>query len=238
MTHGIGKTVKRVAVAHVLLIGAILGAPFVDGCWRTEVQAVPVSIVMEAPVVETRQVSPPAPVQPAPAEPEPARPDPPPVDPPPVEPPPRKRTPIEVSRKRVTRDPRPTPKPQPARTPSSQDLQKLLSDVPPPSMPSTPAVSATENQRHLALVQRTMYDAWRRPAGEAPVGTTTAVSIRLAEDGSIESSRIVTPSGIAAMDDSVLEAVQSVKRIPGLPASFIRANPSLTIVFELLAGAG
>ncbi|MDA1087395.1 MAG: TonB family protein [Verrucomicrobia bacterium] len=231
MTEGIGITVKRVAIAHVLVIAAALSMPLWEGCGSAEVEAVPVSLVFEAPRLDTPpRPQPASPVEQAPPAPVPEE------IPQAPKPPPRKRTPVEVSKNRVTRDGQMTPPPPPAPTPSKQALKKLLADVSSPAAPA--ATSASENQRYLALVQRTMYDAWRRPVAQAPVGTTASVSITFGANGSVRSFRLVGTSGIAAMDESVLEAVRSVTQIPGLPASFIKSHPSLTIAFEVLAGAG
>jgi TonB family protein len=227
MTEGLANTVKRVAIAHILVIGAALMLPVWDGCSRAEVEAVPISLVVEAAQLDTPQRSQPA-AQESPTPPREA-PDPP-------DPAPKKRTAVEVSKRRVTRGEQPAPRPRPAPAPNEQALRELLSDVTPPT--ATAATTASENQRYLALVQRTMYDAWRRPGAQAPLGTTASVRIEFGPKGSVRSFRLVGTSGIAAMDESVLEAVRSVKQIPGLPASFIKSHPSLTIAFELLAGSG
>jgi len=230
MTEGIGITVKRVAIAHVLVIAAVLSMPLWEGCGSAEVEAIPVGLVFEAPRLDTpARAEPASPVEQAPAAPASEE------IPQAPKPPPRKRTPVDVSKKRVTRDGQKAPPPS-APTPSKQALNKLLAGVSTPATLS--ATSASENQRDLALVQRTMYDAWRRPVAQAPVGTIASVSITFGPNGSIRSFRLVGTSGIPVMDESVLEAVRSVTQIPGLPASFIKSHPSLTIAFEVRAGAG
>ena len=42
--------------------------------------------------------------------------------------------------------------------------------------------------------------------------------------------------GVAQMDDSVLAAVASVRRIPELPDDFVSRHRTITIVFELKSG--
>jgi TonB family protein len=63
------------------------------------------------------------------------------------------------------------------------------------------------------------------------------VEILMNGSGAIISRRMLRPSGNTIMDESVMEAVQSVFRIDGLTPGFInRKGGRVTITFELSAG--
>lgn len=237
-----GKTVRRVLVAHVLVVAGIAAMPTLRGC-REEPpeQLLPISFVVEAatrppapvpPAPEPPEPEPPP--EPAPPEPEPPAPEPEPPAPEP-EPAPKPRPPrpeIQRSGVRVTRRldspaPRPT---QPRLTPEA--VRRMLGDAPSRATPQ-PAARATEDQAYIARVQRTMYQAWVQPVSANLMGQRTHVSVVLASDGSVRSHALKQSSGDSGLDHSALAAVRSVQRIPGAPDGFTDRHPALVIVFEV-----
>ncbi len=108
------------------------------------------------------------------------------------------------------------------------------------------ALGATPGNRNLTpegeafdfeVIRRRLYKAWAQP-GSASSKLSAEVEIRLNSAGNIISRRMLRSSGNAVMDESVMEAVNSVLRIDGLTPGFIdRKNGRVTIVFEVNAGS-
>jgi TonB family protein len=87
---------------------------------------------------------------------------------------------------------------------------------------------------YYAMVKQLMYEAWQQPSGLANSGNpTTTVTIRVKRDGSISDRQLMRSTGNKLMDDSVMRAVQSVKRLKPLPPQFIGPSQDITITFEL-----
>ena len=91
----------------------------------------------------------------------------------------------------------------------------------------------TEDMAYMELVRLTMYKVWEQPTSLPANGLVTKVEIFFGANGAVTGSRKAGGSGNATMDDSVMRAVEAVRRIPGLPASFISKHPSLIVEFEL-----
>ncbi len=85
----------------------------------------------------------------------------------------------------------------------------------------------------LDQIKQIMYRAWTQPGSVDISGLVTKVQISLRADGTLVGSNIVKASGNSVMDQSVMQAVRSVARIPGVPAEFLSAHPNITIAFEL-----
>ncbi len=90
--------------------------------------------------------------------------------------------------------------------------------------------------RYHRHIQRRFRERWVQPTSvftqQARFVTTVAITIR--RDGNVESVRLVKPSGDPAMDQSVMEAARSVRRIDPLPRT-IRQDPYVvSIDFERL----
>ena len=63
------------------------------------------------------------------------------------------------------------------------------------------------------------YNAWTPPEDVANDDSNTKVSITIARDGTVISSRIITPSGDSRMDASVQRALDRVSSVPPLPGT-------------------
>lgn len=88
----------------------------------------------------------------------------------------------------------------------------------------------------LDMVRQAMYRAWDQPTDIGIAGLVTRVELTFSSDGSILGSRMLNSSGNKTMDNSVMRAVQSVRRVPGLPASFLSSHRRIPVSFELTGG--
>ena len=82
-------------------------------------------------------------------------------------------------------------------------------------------------------VHERMYAVWQQPAQlKSLPGLSTDVRITVAPDGRITSRAQTRSSGNGLMDDSVMQAVNSVKALKALPAGF-RKPVDIEITFEI-----
>jgi TonB family protein len=86
---------------------------------------------------------------------------------------------------------------------------------------------------YLELVRATLYRAWDQPTQIGVAGLVARVELSLSSDGSVSASRLLSGSGNAVMDESVMRAVRAVHRIPGLPAEFALSHRRIAVAFEL-----
>jgi len=79
------------------------------------------------------------------------------------------------------------------------------------------------------------YNAWTPPDDVANDDSNTKVSITIARDGTVISSRIITPSGDSRMDASVQRALDRVSSVPPLPAGTKENQRTILMNFNLKA---
>ena len=79
------------------------------------------------------------------------------------------------------------------------------------------------------------YNAWTPPDDVANDDSNTKVSITIAHDGTVISSRIITPSGDSRMDASVQRALDRVSSVPPLPAGTKENQRTILMNFNLKA---
>jgi TonB family protein len=79
------------------------------------------------------------------------------------------------------------------------------------------------------------YNAWTPPDDVANDDSNTKVSITIARDGTVISSRIITPSGDSRMDASVQRALDRVSSVPPLPAGTKENQKIILMNFNLKA---
>ena len=193
--------------------------------------APPVALPPPQPAPPTPQVQNPLPTPPKPVEQKPTltqrvesfftpaqKPEP--VKPAPVKPDPNRHV-IQVNTQRVTRV---APKNPPTKDNSQQtanavssaikNIRKNLSRDMVVDVPGTSTVAYSSYKDALATIY---YDAWVTPEGVANDEADTMVKILVARDGTVVSSRIVTPSGNAKIDDSVRRALNRVPSVGPLP---------------------
>lgn len=159
-------------------------------------------------------------------------PSPPRPEPPPPEPEPRWRpAPVQRSDRRITRttDPDPAPAPPPlSEEEIRRRLREAVAEAPPPPPRGDPLAG------YLAIVRQTMHEAWTQPSElTAAAGHRPVVRIRVQRDGRITARALVTPSGNARMDASVMAAAERVDRLPPLPAAHAGAYRDIDIGFEI-----
>jgi TonB family protein len=86
------------------------------------------------------------------------------------------------------------------------------------------------------MIQDRFHEQWDQPtvAGGTQAGTLVAIlKIRVEKDGRISHYSLLSPSGIPAMDDSVLAAAARVKQIDALPDKLAkRGYYEIAIKFE------
>lgn len=85
------------------------------------------------------------------------------------------------------------------------------------------------------LIQNAFHSRWSQPRG---VTTSEHISTRaalvIAPDGRVLSARIINPSGVAAMDRSIDDALRSVDKISAVPRGLSDGgNLEITIRFKL-----
>jgi TonB family protein len=85
---------------------------------------------------------------------------------------------------------------------------------------------------YYAQVREAMYAVWRQPSGAGASGIRTQVRVKVLRGGGVVSRQLVSGSGSSVMDASVMNAVQSVSRLPPLPADV--SGDSLEIVVEFV----
>ncbi len=196
--------------------------------------------------------TPPAPTPPVPKPPTPApipTPKPPPPTPTPPAPTPPKwqaRTPDQIrqnAKLSPVNTPAPTPRPTPTPAPvNSRDIAARMQQnvnnrrvtVTTGPAPTTATAAASDNFNN-ATVQR-LYALWNQPSRQEVGGREprTAVTFRIAHDGSVLRKVISAPSGNAAMDASVRKMLDALTTLPapsayGLPRGILE----ITVVFEL-----
>ena len=250
MTEPFTRVFKVSMIAHVVVITLLLVAPVFHRCTKPEK---PKEIITFVELVEpgpAMQAAPPAP-QPEP-EPEPPKPKPPEPEPEPEPPPPepepikepdpkpvkpevKKPKEIKVNTNRVVRKdlPKPADPPKPKLT-EKQLREMLSSDLPTTSSsaPIGPRTSGPSSQlgAYYGSIYRILFAAWNRPPGIS--GLTTTVSIRIAKNGAIMQRNLVSGSGNAEMDNSVMQALRAVSTLPRLPDTVNEAYIDVKIEFE------
>jgi TonB family protein len=85
------------------------------------------------------------------------------------------------------------------------------------------------------MVHDRFYARWDQPlgVGKADENLVVKLKIRVRKDGTVVSREMVSPSGNAAMDESVMNAAQKVQRIDALPGGFQGDGSDFTIQFTL-----
>ncbi len=227
------------AIAHGAIVAVFAALSLARGCARPPKPRELITYIdvaaaapraAEFPALVEPPPPPPAPA-PRPAASRPPEPPAPPREIPVPEPRPRPPPPPPAPpRPRPPRVERPAAPPRPALT-RQQIAEQLARGLP-------ASAAAPQNDFpfgwYFALVRQTLYDAWIQPSGiSSAAGRTALVTIRVERDGTISRRQLVKSSGDARMDDSVLQAVNSVKKIRPLPDQYRGAYRDITVEFEL-----
>jgi TonB family protein len=101
------------------------------------------------------------------------------------------------------------------------------------AVPGTETAIPGDEDICFERIRAALYTAWQQPSAEEAGGVVVEAEISLARDGRITGWRLVRRSGVAAMDRSIVEALQTVNRITGLSAAFLRSRETVTIEFRV-----
>jgi TonB family protein len=96
-----------------------------------------------------------------------------------------------------------------------------------------PGTAMTQDMVYMEVVRQTLYKAWDQPTEIGIGGLVARVELSLDPDGTLTGSRMTAGSGNRVMDESVMRAVRSVRRISRVPAEFLRAHRRIVVAFEL-----
>ena len=135
--------------------------------------------------------------------------------------------PVERSTRRITRTENTPPKKNRL---TEEEIRKLLAKG---ARPSDHTSIPDEDARCFEIVRRTLYETWAQPAAADVGGTTVEAVIRLAGDGRIVGRDLKRASGDAALDRSVMDALQIVQRIEGLTPGFVERHPTVSVLFRV-----
>ena len=129
---------------------------------------------------------------------------------------------------KVTRDKvKPTP---------NKDAQKVITQMRTKLKTGTQiniAPSSSVAVANYATVVRSVYDqAWALPDKIANDNENITVSVTISSDGTVVSSRIVTPSGDGPVDASVQQSLDRVTFVAPFPEGSTDKERSYTIVFN------
>ncbi len=149
-----------------------------------------------------------------------------------------------------THTPKPTPTLAPSKTPtppqeivSFEDLLK----TPPPSPTGKPAfnygemfpkvegVSDEDKSTYGTKLSNHLSRHWRKPRTTPPESRdyTTIVSFVIDKKGNISNATILTDSGWALMDQTVLNALKNANPVPELPPTFPASSVQVRVPFVL-----
>lgn len=159
-----------------------------------------------------------------------------------------KKAPIQVSRKIVTKKPETTR--QIVKSPSSiknpdikrsidakgpkltdDEIRKLLAQGARPA--ETTSIPATETERCLTLIRDQLYSAWVRPDASNIAPRAPVIEISIGPGGVVRQVRLKSSSGNPVLDQSALSAARAIPSFRNLTERFIRANPTVTVNFQL-----
>ena len=187
--------------------------------------------------------------------PPPPEPETPPTPEPPAPEPPKPADDLKLPDPEKPKPPAPPKPPKPPEPPKDiRQTNRVVRNAPPPKdKPLSPeeiarllkqgAVVGTETKipaddqiafaAYLNRVRELLYAVWQQPAQLASLGSlSTDVNITVAPDGTITGHSKTRGSGNALMDDSVIRAITSVKKLPALPVGY-RTSKTISITFQL-----
>lgn len=225
------KYLRVVAACHIAVLVAMLTTSGWTGLFhRTPDMIQPVEFVVEVPGEPVKNSKMPV-IEPEPRHDEPSQPDESNVDD--IKVAPVKKKKIEKSTKKVTRIPGAAGGGGAKKTNLTPEEIRRFLDMGAKASDHT-SIPGDEETRCLAIVHRTMYDAWVQPSVEDAGNAVAEVTIGLSRDGSILWRKMSKKSGNDIFDDSVMRGVNSVQYIEHLTPGFLDKFREIRIIFKLL----
>ena len=86
---------------------------------------------------------------------------------------------------------------------------------------------------YYEIIRRTLYNAWNQPSHDEVGNAVAEVTVKFMPDGRIAGAALTTKTGIANMDSSVMDAVNSLSRIDGLSPDFLKYHNEVKIGFTV-----
>jgi TonB family protein len=114
----------------------------------------------------------------------------------------------------------------------NKELKNLKSSLSSATIVGMPGHSSAAYASYKDALATIYYNAWTTPENAESDAPITKVRITVAKDGTVINSEIITPSGDAAVDDSVRRALDSVSSVPPLPDQS-KDQQEFTINFNL-----
>ena len=114
-----------------------------------------------------------------------------------------------------------------------QNLKKNFSPGTTVDMPGNSSGAAYANYRDVIV--SIYYEAWTPPDNTDNDEANTRVSVTIANDGTVISARIVTPSGDANVDASIQRTLERVTFIAPFPKGAMEKERTYIINFNLKA---
>lgn len=143
--------------------------------------------------------------------------------------------PVEKQTNRVTKVKAPTNLAKPPEPPTEESIRNILTaDIPSGgAVVLEPGESDPALDNYYRLVSSRMHSAWMQPSqyGALP-GLSVEVSLVVEPSGKIIERTMICKSGNGRMDDSVMQAVRSVKELPPPPGSF-ESSHEIVVTFVL-----
>jgi TonB family protein len=98
--------------------------------------------------------------------------------------------------------------------------------------------TATELGAYHQMIHDRFYGRWEQPIGleRADQNLVVILKIKIRKDGTIAGREIVTPSGNAQLDESVLNSAQKIHQIEPLPSGLSGDTYDVKIAFKLDQG--
>jgi TonB family protein len=112
---------------------------------------------------------------------------------------------------------------------TEEEIRKLLKQGVP--IGDHVSIPPSQQQRMLSLIRQALNRNWVRPERSEQGDLYAKLTIQLAPNGRIISSRITRSSGNSAMDQSVLRSAASTGQIDGLDSAFLAKYSEITIDF-------
>ncbi len=112
-------------------------------------------------------------------------------------------------------------------------IRSLKKDFSPSTMVDMPGTGTAAYANYRDVIGSIYYEAWTLPTDTSSDDADIKARIVVANDGTVVSARIITPSGDASADDSVRRTLERVTFIAPFPEGMTEKERSFIIDFNL-----